>query len=371
MSDAHLPFEQLADYVDGWLPAEVISRVEAHLAGCATCRQEAAWLRNVTSREVWATPPVRASAAVRRAFREQIRPTPSLREQLRALLRPGAGWAMAAAALIALIVGAFFFQSWRTTEVVQVARLASTEGTVEVLRAGEGIWRTASPGAELHAGDQLRTQPGATATLVHFEGSEVRLEAETELSLMRLSSRPDGENQTIIVRQTSGQTTHTVKPLPTATARYEVVTPNALVAVRGTVFTVRVGPGGGLDVGVSEGRVAVTTNGETVTVNAGAAFTVSPASVLTATPTDTMPPATAPAATTTAEATVTPTRPTSTVTPAPLATPFPTAIVSTATPAAPPTIAPTAMPPEPTPTPTPDDGDDDDDGGDDGGDDDG
>jgi hypothetical protein len=338
MSDEHLPFEQLADYADGRLPVETLARVEAHLAGCAACQQEAAWLRATLSRDEWAAPPLRASAGVRRAFREQARPAPTFLDQLGNLLRPRPGWAVAVAALILLVAGAFFIRSWRTTEVAQIARLTSLSGGVEVLPAGAGTWRAAFPGNELRSGDRVRTQPGATATLTYFEGSEVRLDGETELSLMRLSARPDGQNQTIIVGQTSGLTTHLVRPLPNDTARYEVDTPGAVITVRGTVFTVRVGARGALEVRVSEGAVAVSGPGEPILVNAGAAFSVIPSSVITTTP------SASPTPTPTAAPAVTATQPTPT----------------TGTPAtvAPPAV-PTSAPPDPTPTPDADDDDDD------------
>jgi hypothetical protein len=325
---------------------ETLARVEAHLAGCAACQQEAAWLRATLSRDEWAAPPLRASAGVRRAFREQARPAPTLLDQLGNLLRPRPGWAVAVAALILLVAGAFFIQSWRTTEVAQIARLTSLSGGVEVLPAGAGTWRAALPGNELRSGDRVRTQPGAAATLTYFEGSEVRLDGETELNLTRLSARPDGQNQTIIVGQTSGLTTHVVRPLPNDTARYEVDTPGAVITVRGTVFTVRVGARGALEVRVSEGAVAVAGPGEPILVNAGATFSVIPSSVITTTPTAPTPTA-SPTATPTAAPAVTATQ----LTPA------------TGTPAtvAPP-AAPTSAPPEPTPTPGDDD---DDDGGDD------
>ncbi len=305
MSAEHLPFEQLADYVDGRLPADVVARVDAHLTVCAACRREVDWLRAALSRDEWVAPPQRASAAVRRAFREQARPAPMLLDPIRALFRRPLGWALGFAALALLVASVFLFQTWRTTEVAQVARLSDVNGVVEVLPAGEATWRVGANDNELRSGDRLRTQSGASATLTYFEGSEVRLEGDTEFSLVRLSSRPDGQTPTIIAGQTRGFTIHTVRPLPADTARYEVDAPGAMITVRGTVFSVSVGDRGALDVSVSEGAVAISGVDGPALVSAGESFRIEPAATATATPTAS-PSATATTASPTATATLAP-----------------------------------------------------------------
>jgi predicted anti-sigma-YlaC factor YlaD len=291
MSDEHLSIETLADYVDGRLAAEAGARVEAHVAGCEACRTEADWLRAALRRESWTAPPPALSASVRAAFRRQSAPTaspPGWLDRLRAALLPRAGWAMAAAALVVLIVGAVAWQTWRTTEVTQTAQLSSVTGTVEVLRASQAQWQPVAAGIILQSGDRLRTAANASATLTYFEGSQTQLQAETEISLIRLAARPDGATQSIVLRQTIGATLHRVQPLPNVEARFEVDTEAAVIAVRGTTFQVRAASDGVTRVTVAEGVVEVLavqsgvlarlTAGQSLTVPepAGATVTVTP-----------------------------------------------------------------------------------------------
>lgn len=44
ISPLHIPLDQLADYVEGCLPAPQYSQVLDHLTRCPTCAREAAWL---------------------------------------------------------------------------------------------------------------------------------------------------------------------------------------------------------------------------------------------------------------------------------------------------------------------------------------
>src|ERR1700736_2148636 len=63
-----------------------------------------------------------------------------------------------------------------------VARVASTSGAVDVLRAGLVDGTRAGNTAELYEDDRLRTFKGAVAQLIFDEGSSLRVEEETMIT---------------------------------------------------------------------------------------------------------------------------------------------------------------------------------------------
>jgi anti-sigma factor RsiW len=100
--------EDLTAYVDGELPAARRGEVEAHLGGCADCRATEALLRR-TLEPLATLPEFVPSASMRREVLAKVDALPpTLRERLRALLRPGVlvpAAAVAGAALLALNLG--------------------------------------------------------------------------------------------------------------------------------------------------------------------------------------------------------------------------------------------------------------------------
>jgi hypothetical protein len=272
-----------------------------------------------------------------------------------------------AAALVLLVAGGFLLRSWLGTVVTQTATLADVSGVVEVLPAGSNTWQPVEPGRRVTTGDRIRTRASSAVTLAFFDGSTTSLAAKTELTVSQLSGRRDGHDKIIVLHQWVGRTYNRVQRLLDPASRFEIETPTAVTAVRGTVFTVEVTPDGATQVTVGEGLVEVTAQETTVEVQPSQATTVQPdlppaPPVPAPTP---LPPATPQPTLTTTE---TP-RPTETEEPEePTETPEPTETEEPEDPTE--TPEPTEEPEEP--TEEPDDGDDDgddDDGGDGGGDD--
>ncbi|HOX43987.1 MAG TPA: zf-HC2 domain-containing protein [Myxococcota bacterium] len=107
MTHAGDPFrEELVALLDDALPAEARSRVEAHLAGCAACRQELEGLRRAL-RAIDGLPATAPGPGLEAAFearfaRERAR---GLRGVLRWLARPAPALALGgAAAALALVL---------------------------------------------------------------------------------------------------------------------------------------------------------------------------------------------------------------------------------------------------------------------------
>jgi len=190
--------------------------------------------------------------------------------------RPALQLATAATLVLLLfIIGGSFFLSRPGGSDVQTATLAQVSGAVDLMPAGSNAWRSAAAGDQVEAGSRIRTGPLSTATLVFFDGSKTALESETQVAAVRMNSRRDGSRD-IVLRQALGRTHSRVQRASDQASRFEIETPAAVAAVRGTEFTTAVAADGTTSVAVTEGRVEVTAQGQTVTVLTDQETTVHP-----------------------------------------------------------------------------------------------
>ncbi len=108
------------------------------------------------------------------------------------------------------------------------ATLSYLEGVVEQ-KNDRGEWTTASQDVQFSNGMCIRTSGASSRAVVSFEdGSEIRLDASTEVSFDRLT-----QNQ-ITIRQESGYAYHRVTG--SSSRKYNVVTDNAQYESLGTAF---------------------------------------------------------------------------------------------------------------------------------------
>lgn len=150
----------------------------------------------------------------------------------------------------------------------QQARLQSTRGLVEIQAQGGG-WTPVSSGALLAAGESLRTGELSSAELAFSDGSWVSLGPDTHLSIDELDAPAKGAARQVVLTQWVGESSHTVTPNTRSSSRYEVHTPSATGAARGTQFDVSVTPEKTARFNVSDGTVAVSAADVTVLVQAG------------------------------------------------------------------------------------------------------
>ncbi|MBN1954332.1 MAG: PKD domain-containing protein [Anaerolineae bacterium] len=184
---------------------------------------------------------------------------------------------LAAAALaVLLIAGGLLLQAWMQAEAPRAASLSRVIGRVEILPPGSDQWQPALAGEQLLAGTRIRTAQLSAATLAFFDGSATHLDAETEVVILRLNSRRSGQNRVIVLYQQLGSTYNQARPSSDPGACFEIVTPSAHTAVRGTEFAVVVGAEGATRVVVVEGLVDVTGQETTVSVHSDHETTVQP-----------------------------------------------------------------------------------------------
>src|SRR5256714_2959583 len=161
-----------------------------------------------------------------------------------AMSRPRTLGAIVLVVTLALALGSSAVLAPEADAYVSRSALTFVAGSVLVSHDGSSF-KPAHEGDVIAAGDTIRTESGAAAEITYFEGSSVRLEADTELVVESLRTESDG-GTVIGMMQTLGRSWHVVTKLIDGSSRYEVRTPSSTASVRGTIFAVdvRVGPDG-------------------------------------------------------------------------------------------------------------------------------
>jgi hypothetical protein len=183
----------------------------------------------------------------------------------------------------------------------------------------------------LDIGDKLKTGAGSKARITFFEGSTIELEGDTSISLLELGINAD-QSTAVKVKQEVGKTLSQAKKLLDTRDRYEVETPAAVAAVRGSTMYVEVALDGRTFVGNVEGKIVVVAQGIETKLLPDTHTNIIPGQLAgTPEPGATPPPTTTPPVTSVA--------PSTTVKPTPT-TPTKTTTVTTTTPPAPTTKPP-------------------------------
>ncbi|MFW6184969.1 MAG: FecR family protein, partial [Chloroflexota bacterium] len=167
---------------------------------------------------------------------------------------------------ILLLVWFFTMQSFATTD-AQAATLSDAAGGVQVADYEGAGWQPLRLEDQVRTGQRVRTGPGSTATLRFFDGSELYLAPQSEVSIVHLEGGPDTLQVELLQRR--GRTAHDVVPLRGDEAAYVVRTPGASATVHGTSFSVSVTESGEAHFAVEEGEVSVTSADETVVLTEG------------------------------------------------------------------------------------------------------
>src|SRR6266566_1977053 len=146
--------------------------------------------------------------------------------------------AIVLAVALALALGSSAVLAPEADAYVSRSALTLVAGSVLVSHDGSSF-KPAHEGDVIAAGDMIRTESGAAAEITYFEGSSVRLEADTQIVVESL--RTEADSGTVIrMMQTLGRTWHVVTKLISGSSRYEVRTPSSTASVRGTIFAVDV-----------------------------------------------------------------------------------------------------------------------------------
>jgi len=262
-----VPFEDLVDLVEGRLSPAEADLLEAHIAGCAECAAQVAWLRRVTglmAADRLVDAPRELVARAQALYRApQSRPLAGLAALWRGLWTPQLRRAGALALSVLLLIGALWASS--TIPVAQAATLASVSGQVEVQRPGSSLWQPASAGLKLEAGSAIRAGAGASAVVEYPDGSRTTLGESTQIRILAIDGRRNQEASTVRLSQESGHTQHQVA---SAHSSIQVETSAAIAEASEGSYEVWV-EAGETEVAAASGKVAVSAGQSRASLAAG------------------------------------------------------------------------------------------------------
>src|SRR5215207_5106966 len=147
------------------------------------------------------------------------------------------------------------------------AKVQATQGILE-FQAKDGSWQLVGDNARLAPGTRLRTGEFSNAQISLQDGSVLHLEPSTEITLDQMDRFLLGR-RVVRFTQWRGETSHDVEPNTRAGSLYEVRTPTATIAAKGTAFDVDVTTNLFTRVSVNEGVVDLTGAGDTVSLEPG------------------------------------------------------------------------------------------------------
>lgn len=262
---------------------ECVSRYPEHASELRSLLQVALAVLEVpppvSSPAAFASGKRRMLEALREKRRRQVLPSLArffrhagvLLDQVTASLRhsPALRVALSAALILLALFSGVLLTFRGEPAAAEATALVEIEGAVDVLPAGKRTWHEASIDGEVRPGSRVRTGSMSAVTLVFSDGSTTHLEDNTEVALVTLESSPEGGDRVVILYQRRGSTRSSVQHLTGPNSRFEIQTPAASVAVRGTEFTVAVDEGGRTRVSVVEGSVDVMAGASSLALEAG------------------------------------------------------------------------------------------------------
>lgn len=155
------------------------------------------------------------------------------------------------------------------------ARVVSVSGQVQHISGNTGRKQPLSNEALVRVGDQILSASG-TATVKLADGSVVRVSPNSRLIFNRLTQFGKAGMVDTRLRLDHGEVHTQVKPVIEGGSRFEIETPSAVAAVRGTVFSIQSGPGT-TSLQVTEGEVSFGAPGRIRNIPAGYSASVSTA----------------------------------------------------------------------------------------------
>lgn len=131
-------------------------------------------------------------------------------------------------------------------------------GDVKVSLASSGEQQAVSSGMPLQTGDKITTGKGSSVTLEFADGSVLTLREDSELKLEVMEYYGDEDVYNTRLQLERGRTDNKVYPYKKPGSRFEIHTPSASAAVRGTVYRVNTTDQASTASEVLEGEVSLT-----------------------------------------------------------------------------------------------------------------
>lgn len=149
------------------------------------------------------------------------------------------------------------------------ARVAQLEGSARLLRAGTQTAQPLQANTELRSGDRIITGPDTTLTLRFADASRLLVLGDSEVVMDSLSAWGSTGMVDTRIRLKGGRVDTRVEPGRGPGSRYQIITPAAVAAVRGTDFRIAATGPSVMRSEVIGGTVAVSGSGGSTAVPAG------------------------------------------------------------------------------------------------------
>jgi hypothetical protein len=162
-------------------------------------------------------------------------------------------------AMILIVVFSLMTQS--LVVIQRIARADALNGHVEVQRGGHGDFKALAPGDMIKTGDVVRSAAGSTAEFKWADGTRWKIMPQTEITVKKSVHNAIKRSDDSQLKLTAGKVFIRIVKALQPTSRFQVETPTAVAAVRGTIFSVAY-QNGKSEVAVFKGRVAVSSKGE-------------------------------------------------------------------------------------------------------------
>lgn len=132
-----------------------------------------------------------------------------------------------------------------------IAKIKRIEGKVSVLKKSAQNWRTARINMPLSEGDAVYSRKESFAEIVYSSGAILRMDEDSKILIKEVTEKKSKTATPL------GNIWANMRKLISSKKEFELESPTATAAIRGTVFQMKTSKDSSTDVSVYEGRVAV------------------------------------------------------------------------------------------------------------------
>jgi hypothetical protein len=174
---------------------------------------------------------------------------------------------MISSLVLLLFVGGMLIQSLLIMQ--RVAAVSDARGSILIKPRGAATFAPLGGAERVKAGDVIQTGPDGQVTLHWIDNSRLRIGPNSVVEVLKCQFNHARQTEQYLFRLSVGQVWVRVLQALKPQDKFEIRTPTATAAVRGTVFSVAVAPDGTTTVSVLKGKVTLTGSGQETAVNAG------------------------------------------------------------------------------------------------------
>lgn len=142
-----------------------------------------------------------------------------------------------------------------TAKPASIAKITFYTGEVQVQKPQKEAWDKALFNQPLNSGQKVKTQDESRAEIGFADGSIIRIDSNSKLDIID-AKKDKGGAQTATAKVWSGKVWANVNKMSKKT-KFQIESPTAVAAVRGTVYRMAVSPDRTTKIAVYSGEVAV------------------------------------------------------------------------------------------------------------------